>query len=189
MLALINSIKITMKGILFFEFLEFLENRIGETETQEIIDNADLKSNGAYSRVGFYDYQELIQLLTGAASQTGEPAEALLQAYAEHLFGVFKRDYSVFFENTHHAIDMLKTIDDHIHVEVKKLYPDAELPKFEYEEKGDQLHLHYESPRPLAGVALALVNACLSCFDNKQELAEYTIADDHKSASFIIAHR
>ena len=81
---------------------------------------------------------------------------------------------------------MLKTIDDHIHVEVKKLYPDAELPKFQYTEQNGQLHLHYQSPRPLAGVAYTLVTACLQFYDNTQTLVSHEIAENQKSASFVI---
>ena len=175
-----------MKGILFCEFIEYLEETVGDDTAQEIIDETELASDGAYSRVGQYDYQELIALLTTTASRTHSDAGDLLQEFADHLFGVFKRDYSVFFENTENAADMLKTIDDHIHVEVKKLYPDAELPKFDYQEKQGELHLNYQSPRPLAGVAYALVNACLKYYDNDDYLLRYEIAEDQKSASFVI---
>jgi len=175
-----------MKGILFCEFIEYLEEVVGEDTAQEIIEDTQLASEGAYTRVGQYDYQELISLLTTTATKTHSDAGDLLQGFADHLFGVFKRDYNVFFENTKNAADMLKTIDDHIHVEVKKLYPDAELPKFDYQEKDGELHLAYQSPRPLAGVAHALVNACLKYYDNSDGLLSYDISADQKSASFII---
>ena len=154
-----------MKGLLFCEFIEFLENQVGEEEAQEIVESAELASEGAYSRVGFYDYQELIQLLVKTASFTEKDASVLLQGFAEHLFDVFHRDYDAFFAVSNSAAEMLKTIDDHIHVEVKKLYPDAELPKFDYEEIDDELHLHYRSPRPLAAVAHSLVLACLKFYN------------------------
>lgn len=175
-----------MKGLLFCEFIEFLEEQVGEDDAQEIIDSAKLKSEGAYSRVGFYDYQELIQLLVQTAAHTNKESTELLQGFAVHLFGVFKRDYGVFFTGVDNSIDMLKTIDDHIHVEVKKLYPDAELPTFNYEELNGEFHLYYQSPRPLAGVAHALVNACLMFYESKQVLKKYEIAEDQKSAKFVI---
>lgn len=177
-----------MKGLLFCEFIEFLEDQVGEDEAQEIIDSAELASEGAYSRVGFYDYQELIQLLVTSAAHTQQDASTLLAGFAEHLFVVFKRDYSDFFVNVDSAVAMLKTIDDHIHVEVKKLYPDAELPKFTYEESAGELHLHYQSPRPLASVAHALINACLLFYQNKQTLKSYEISEDQKRATFVVAN-
>ena len=176
-----------MKGLLFCEFIEFLEKQIGDDGTQEIIDKAELASEVAYSRVGFYDYQELIQLLVTTAEYTQKEAGDLLQGFANHLFKVFKRDYSSFFDGVSSAAEMLKTIDDHIHVEVKKLYPDAELPQFRYEEQGQDLHLYYSSPRPLAGVAHALINACLHYFKDEQFLEHHEISDDQKNAHFVIS--
>jgi len=176
-----------MKGIILSEFIEFIEQQLGESAAQKIIDQSDLESGGAYSRVGMYDYQELIRLLTNTASQSKCDANELLDSFSHHLFSMFKRDYSMFFEGVNNAAQMLMQIDNHIHVEVKKLYPDAELPSFNYTQKGNQLTLHYASPRPLALVAQALVKACLAFFGNNEQLISAELASDQKSASFIIA--
>jgi len=178
-----------MKGILFVEFVDFLEQNIGEEQTQELLDEADLESAGAYSRVGQYDYQEMIQLLTLAASTTGEEAEVLLNNYTDHLFEVFNKDYADFFKDVDSGVEMLKTIDDHIHVEVRKLYPDAELPKFTYQEDDLHLHMDYVSPRPLASIAQALLTSCLKHFGNNEKLIEANISADQKSARFTVAKK
>ena len=175
-----------MKGIILSEFVEFLEEQLGFEIAQQIIDDSGVASKGAYSRVGQYDYQELIQLLTQTVKETSKSADELIQPFANHLFKVFRRDYSVFFDGVNSAAHMLTTIDDHIHVEVKKLYPDAELPKFNYEDTGDQLILNYQSPRPLADIAQAMVIGCLQYFDDKETLAEAILADDRCSARFVI---
>ncbi len=175
-----------MKGIILSEFVEFIEQALGEDTAQKIIDESGVESDGAYSRVGLYDYQELIQLLTQAVSETKTDASVLLEKFSDHLFMVFKRDYSLFFDGVSSAAEMLKQIDDHIHVEVQKLYPDAELPSFNYTQQGKVLTLDYTSPRPLAAVAHALVGACLKFFGNNEVLVSSDIADDQKSASFTI---
>lgn len=176
-----------MKGIILSEFIEFIEQELGEDTAQKIIDDSNVASEGAYSRVGLYDYHELIQLLTQAVSETQTEASVLLKGFSDHLFGVFKRDYSLFFDGVSSAAAMLKQIDDHIHVEVQKLYPDAELPSFTYTQDGAALTLNYTSPRPLAAVAHALVGACLKFFGNNEKLISSEIADDQKSAQFKIA--
>ena len=175
-----------MKGIILSEFVEFLEEQFGFDVAQKIIDDSGVTSKGAYSRVGHYDYQELIQLLTQTVSETNEDVDDLVQPFADHLFSVFKRDYSVFFEGVSSAAQMLTQIDDHIHVEVKKLYPDAELPSFTHEETETQLILNYRSPRPLADVAKALVLGCLKFFEDKERLTEFSLAEDRCSARFVI---
>jgi len=175
-----------MKGIILSEFVEFLEATLGDDRAQKIIDASQVPSMGAYSRVGLYDYQELIQLLTQTVTETDTEAATLLEGFSEHLFTVFKRDYSVFFKDVSSAAEMLTQIDNHIHVEVLKLYPDAELPKFEYTSDDGKLTLSYQSPRPLAAVAQALVGACLKYFGDKETLLNSTIAQDQKSATFVI---
>ncbi|RBP51425.1 heme NO-binding domain-containing protein [Arenicella xantha] len=175
-----------MKGIILSEFVEFLEQHAGEDAAQQIIDQCQLASDGAYSRVGLYDYHELIQLLTESVSETGASAEEMLDGFSNHLFAVFKRDYGVFFEGIGNAAQMLMQIDNHIHVEVEKLYPDAELPRFDYRQDGANLILNYQSPRPLALVAKALVSACLKYFGDQEVLTAYTLSEDLKSAEFVI---
>lgn len=175
-----------MKGIILSEFVEYIEQQLGEGVAQKIITDSDVESEGAYTRVGMYDYQELISLLTQSAAETQTDASVLLEGFSDHLFGVFKRDYSVFFEGVDNAVQMLMQIDDHIHVEVKKLYPDAELPTFDYTKEGSQLTLNYQSPRPLASVAHCLVGACLKYFGSNEVLTSSTIAPDQKSATFVI---
>lgn len=175
-----------MKGILFVEFIDFLEERTDEATTQEIINAAELESQGAYSRVGLYDYQELITLLVAAAERLGSPADELLNAYTDHLMAMFYREYPGFFEGASCAGDILKNLDAHIHVQVQKLYPDAELPSFDYEVVGDKIHLHYQSPRPLASVAQALTQACIKHFATGEQLLDAQISDDNCTATFII---
>ena len=175
-----------MKGIILAEFIEYIELELGELAAQKIIDNSNLASEGAYSRVGLYDYQELISLLTNAASESQQEAETLLDGFSNHLFLMFKKDYSMFFKDVDNAAHMLMQIDNHIHVEVKKLYPDAELPSFEYKLNDNELSLYYSSPRPLALVAHALVKACLHFFGDREKLIETTFSEDHKAAVFKI---
>ena len=175
-----------MKGIILSEFIEFIEASLGEDRAQSIINESNIKSGGAYSRVGQYDYQELLQLLSQTVVETSQEASVLLQQFSDHLFKVFKRDYQVFFDGVDSAAEMLTQIDNHIHVEVKKLYPDAELPKFEYTREKDFLNLNYSSPRPLASVAHALVNACLKFFGDGERLHSVNISEDQCSAQFVI---
>ena len=77
-------------------------------------------------------------------------------------------------------------IDNHIHMEVQKLYPDAELPSFECIRSGNQLTLNYRSPRPLAAVAQALLGACLKFFGDKEILLDSYWSNDQKSATFVV---
>ena len=175
-----------MKGILFVEFIDFLEMHTDLGTAQEIINQAELDSLGAYSRVGLYDYQELIKLLVSAADRLQRPADELLEGYTEHLMSMFHREYPEFFKGATCAADILKNLDSHIHVQVQKLYPDAELPSFDYQVIDGEIHLEYNSPRPLASVAYSLTSACIKHFATGEKIIDSRIAEDGKSAKFII---
>ena len=59
------------------------------------------------------------------------------------------------------AKEFLKTVHSIIHVEVKKLHPDAELPSFEYRDTGDnKLEMTYRSPKKLCVFAEGLIEGC-----------------------------
>lgn len=63
-----------------------------------------------------------------------------------------------------HAYDFLESVDQVIHIEVKKLYPDAVLPKFICEREGGNLIMRYESKQAFADLAEGLITACIEDF-------------------------
>ena len=81
------------------------------------------------------------------------------------MFGRFYELYPEFFEGSSTAFDFLAGIEDHVHAEVRKLYPDAELPTFETTRPTpDTLIMVYRSKRPLAIMALGLMKGCFKHF-------------------------
>jgi hypothetical protein len=70
------------------------------------------------------------------------------------------------FEGSGGVIDFLCTVENHIHVEVKKLYPDADLPKFQtVVRSSEQLVLDYISCRPLSDLAVGLMLGAAEYFE------------------------
>ena len=69
-------------------------------------------------------------------------------------------------------VDLLNTLENHIHAEVRRLYPDAELPKFETEQPSqNEMHMHYTSVRCLGDFAFGLLKGCIAHFGGGVELA------------------
>ena len=124
-----------MKGIVFTEFLELVENKFGLEMVDTIILNSNLKSNGVYTSVGTYSFSEMLQLLTHLSEKTGISIDDLLLIYGEHFFEVLKNNYPELLDAYTDPMELISSIENHIHVEVKKIYPDAELPSFEIKEK------------------------------------------------------
>ena len=60
---------------------------------------------------------------------------------------------------------LLEKVDSTIHVEVRKLYPDAELPRFKCDSSEPRrLTMIYQSPRGFADFAAGLIEGCIEHF-------------------------
>lgn len=154
-----------MKGVVFTEFLEMVENAFSPDVADRIIDQADLPSGGAYTAVGTYDHSEMVSLVTNLSAETKVPVPDLLKTFGSYLFGRFAVLYPKFFENKSCPFEFLGEVEDYIHVEVRKLYPDAEMPTLDCEtpEPGRMVMI-YRSSRGLADVAQGLIEGCFQHF-------------------------
>ena len=62
-----------MKGIVFTEFLELVEDKFGLEMVDKIISEAQLESNGTYTTIGTYSFSEMLQLLQNLHLQNSLP--------------------------------------------------------------------------------------------------------------------
>lgn len=147
-----------MKGMVFTEFLEFVERRFGEDMVDDVIEAADVPNGGAYTAVGTYSHGEMVSLVVALADKTGAPPETLVREFGEALSDTFAREFPDFFRRAGNLFDFLTSIEDHIHVEVRKLYPDAELPTFTVESRTPaRLVIVYRSPRKMGHLSEGLI--------------------------------
>ena len=154
-----------MKGVVFTEFLSMVEKQFSADMVDDIIDDAQLPNGGAYTAVGTYPHQEMVAMVVALSQRCGVPVPDLVRAFGEYLFGRFVVAYPAFFEGMNDAFTFLAGIEDIIHVEVKKLYPDAELPRFDVEHHDAQrLVLLYQSPRHFEDLAEGLMRGCVNHF-------------------------
>ncbi len=147
-----------MKGIVFTEFLEFASASHGDDLVDDMIADAGLAGSAHFTAVGTYEFSELAKLLDAYCRLTGESAPRALNGFGRHLCQVFQKKFPDVFTACDGLLDFLCSVDGHIHVEVKKLYPDAELPRFEeIAREPRRLVLDYISCRPLADLAIGLI--------------------------------
>lgn len=160
-----------MKGVVFTEFQEMVEHHFGMEMYDRLVQQCTLSSGGAYTSIGTYDHAELLQMVTVLSSETGTEVSDLVQAFGAHLLTRFSLAYPQFFERTNSAMDFLASVESYIHVEVRKLYPEAELPEFTLEQIGeDRWEMRYKSSRPFADLAHGLIAATLEHFGEEISL-------------------
>ena len=152
-----------MKGIVFTVLNELVESRFGLSAWDSLLARTGHK--GIYTSAASYPDAEAMSLVAGLSLQTGIAAQTLVRVFGKFLFGGFVRHYPCFFTNQQTAKGLLKSVDSMIHVEVKKLYPDAVLPRFEYEDPAEnQLVMIYRSPRKLCALAEGLFEGAAAHF-------------------------
>ncbi len=176
-----------MKGIVFTEFFEMVENEYGYEVVDKLISENELPSGGAYTSVGTYKHSEMVQLLTSLSNHTGNEVPSLLKAFALYFFDVLKNGYPQFLEAAGNAFDFLESIEKYIHVEVLKLYPDAELPTFSTRKVNDnQLEMIYHSERKMADFAEGLLIRSLEYYREAAQIDRSNINDDGTKVKFLI---
>lgn len=176
-----------MKGIVFTEFLDMVESKFGYETVDYIIENSNLASKGIYTSIGTYDHSEIVQLITQLHHRTGIAVPDLLNAYGKYLHGTFTKNYQQFFEEEKNTLDFLETIDSHIHIEVNKIYPDAQLPSFETQRlNGNTLEMIYKSDRRMADFALGLIEATMEYYGEQGKIETEAIQNDGSVVRFVI---
>ena len=176
-----------MKGIVFTEFLELVEDKFGLEMVDNIITSSTLESGGIYTAVGTYSFSEMLQLLTHLSENTGISIDNLLLVYAEHFFSVIENSYPGLLATYNDPIEMISSIENHIHVEVRKIYPAAELPTFEVVEKTENsLVLIYTSSRAMHHFGLGLMNKTFAHFNATATIDLQKIKEDGTEVRFVI---
>jgi hypothetical protein len=154
-----------MKGVVFTEFMELVESRMGPDMLDRIITDAELPNDGAYTSVGTYYHAGLVRMVQALSNASGLSVPSLIHMFGEHLFQRFSISYRQLFADAPTTFDFLDRIDNVIHVEVRKLYPDAELPKLACERPApNRLTMLYSSPRGFGDLAEGLIQGCIKHF-------------------------
>ena len=156
-----------MKGVVFTEFLDMVEDKFGDEMVDDIINDSDLSTNGAYTAIGTYPHNEIITLVVNLGKYTKIPVPDLVYVFGKHLFSRFTVLYSSLLDGYSDAYTFLEGIEKYIHVEVKKLYPDAQLPFFDCYRENGQLVMNYKSERAMADLAHGLMEGSFEYFKEK----------------------
>ena len=180
-----------MKGIVFTEFLEMVEDTFSPDLADRIVEESELASGGIYTTVGTYDHREMVKLVSCLSKETGINTADLMRVFGEYLFKRFSALYPRYFEGLDSAFGFLANVEDYVHVEVRKLYPDAELPSFQCDlSEPGCLRLTYQSSRPFAPLAEGLIRGCLAHFGEAADIEIEDLSDGAGTAAcFVIIKR
>ena len=96
-----------MKGVVFTELVNMIEDQFGLEVLDEVIENANLESGGAYTAVGDYPDSEIYSILAELGKITGLNTKQMLAAYSGCFFSMLNLTYTNFFKKHDCALKFL----------------------------------------------------------------------------------
>lgn len=135
---------------------EAVSSAHGESAWDDLLDSAGLE--GAYTAVGTYPDEELMLLVGAASSALGITGDEVIRWFGRTAMPLLFKRYPAFFEGHESTTAFVLTLNDVIHPEVRKLFPGAYAPDFDFEDSVEGvLTLGYRSHRGLCALAEGLL--------------------------------
>lgn len=156
-----------MRGLVFTEFLDFVERFASPDMVENMLEGCDLASGGAYTAVGAYDHNEILEILEFLSAETGHPVPHLLNQFGQGLFRQLALHFPKALKGDETLFDFLERLETLIQGEARKLYPESHLPVFRAHRKSKNLLiLKYGSTRPFGDLAHGLISGAIAHFDS-----------------------
>ena len=175
-----------MKGIIFNLLEDVVGSEYDADTWDDLLDRA--KVEGVYTSLGNYPHGELVTILDEFSASRGENRDQILRWFGRNAIPLLADRYQVFFAPHRHTRRFLLTLNDVIHSEVRKLYPGADAPMFEFLDSGggdhSDLTIHYRSRRQLCKLAEGIILGAADYFGEKANVQQRECllnGDDHCS--------
>ena len=145
-----------MKGIVFNLLEQLVARDYGEDTWDALLDASGLE--GAYTSLGSYPDGDFVKLVSAASDALALPVDDVVSWLGRNAVPLFAVRYPQLFEPHDCTRSFVLTLNDIIHPEVRKLYPGADVPEFEFGIRDDdRLVMGYRSPRKLCSFAEGLL--------------------------------
>ena len=145
-----------MKGVIFNLLEEVVRREFGEAEWNHVRQDADV--DASFTSLDTYPDAVLRKLVAVVAKRAHQTPGEALQWFGRFSMPVLASQYPAFFATQNSARAFVLTLNDIIHPEVRRLYPGAEVPNFDFDTTSpDELVLGYQSPRKLCALATGFI--------------------------------
>jgi hypothetical protein len=152
-----------MKGIVFNLLADLVRREHGEDTWDRLIEAAGV--DGVYTSLGSYPDSDMTKLVQAAAARLGLPADAVLRWFGRAVLAELANQFPDFFVGHRTLQSFLLTLNDIIHPEVRKLYPGAAVPTFDFDTSSKPvLLMGYTSGRHLCAFGEGLIEGAATYF-------------------------
>jgi hypothetical protein len=132
-----------MKGIVFNLLEQLVARDHGEDTWDALLDASGL--DGVYPSLGSYPDEEFRKLVGAASDELGMSPDDVIVWLGRNSVPLFAVRYPQLFEPHASTRSFVLTLNDIIHPEVRKLYPGADVPEFDFDARDGTLLMGYRS--------------------------------------------
>lgn len=179
-----------MKGMLFRAYMDFAQTVLSPEMVDAMLSDDGLSSGGAFTSVGNYPHSDLMQMNRTLAEELGITAGQALCDFGIFLFPALATTHVSITSQVPTLEALLLNIEDIIHRDVRKIYPDARPPMFSVVQHnpGHSVTLEYASDRAMAELAQGILIGALRHFgfSEKNRLRFENRSEDRGSSLFEI---
>lgn len=146
---------VAMKGVLFNVVEDVVTEALSADAWDAVVDESGV--GGAYTSLGTYPDAELGEIVCAAARAAKISETETLRLTGRLGFKHLVRRAPHLLDGIDDWKSVLRSLDEIIHPEVRKIYPDADVPGFSATDDGEVLVMVYTSKRGLCALADGLV--------------------------------
>ena len=159
-----------MKGVIFNLLQDAVSKEFGEATWDRLLTEAGLL--GAYTSLGSYDDAQLVSLVDAAARELSLECADVLRWFGRSAMPLMAERYPEFFRSHPDTRSFLLSLNSIIHQEVRKLYPGAITPTFDFDTTSAALLvIGYKSQRRMCALAEGFIMGAADHFGQKAEVA------------------
>ncbi|MBC8237275.1 MAG: heme NO-binding domain-containing protein [Helicobacteraceae bacterium] len=182
-----------MRGLMFNYLLEFIEEDFGYGVVDSVIGASGVGNDGSYADGGLYADEDLLSLMSAAASVLNISTNELQVLFGHRTFRPIYEKLITIYENNvykqnkiNSAFDFIVMLDTIHYKEVVKLYPESIFPYFTLLNRTEtELEFMYCSKRNLPYLAKGLLMGCAEYFKERL-LIEMKEQTNEEETYFII---
>lgn len=160
-----------MKGIVFTLLQEAVVKAFDEDTWDDLLTEAHL--DGAYTSLGTYPDEHFRALVRVAAAKLNMSEREIIQWAGHQMAPLMVEKYTEFFTAHDNTRSFLLTLNNVIHPEVRKLYPGADVPEFDFDTSSeDVLVMTYMSARKMCDFGIGLINGAADYYQETVEIQQ-----------------
>jgi hypothetical protein len=152
-----------VKGIIFNLLQEVVEEEHGADTWDALLQQAEL--DGAFTSLGNYPDEWLARLVAAASASLGSPGTEVVRWFGRRAIPRLAERYPQLFAAHVSARSFLLSLNEIIHPEVRKIYPGADAPDFDFAGSTERVVvMSYRSRRRLCALAEGLIEGSAEHF-------------------------